>query len=154
LTKTQIKQGINDSPEKFEEDTALSGSKGLSKIGTPLGKVLTHGSGPAVEWLIDAFGLDLSILSRMGGHSEKRCHRGPERFPGMTITMALLEKLEKIEAESKGKVAKIMSKTKVTKLIKDGKAIIGVEFEDSKGKKGKAFGPVIIATGGYYKILK
>jgi glycerol-3-phosphate dehydrogenase len=65
----------------------------------------------------------------------------------MTITMALLEKLEKIESESKGKLVKILSKTKVTKLIKDGNTVIGVEHEDSNGKKGKTFGPVIIATG-------
>jgi len=42
-----------------------------------------------------------------------------------------------------------MPKGEVTKFMKDGKAISGVEFEDPKGKTGKAFGPVIIATGGY-----
>jgi hypothetical protein len=40
-----------------------------------------------------------------------------------------------------------MPKTKVTKLIKDGKTVIGVEYEDVDGKKGKAYGPVIVATG-------
>jgi len=135
--------------EKFEEDTALSASKGESKKSYPLAKVLTHESGHAVEWLMDSFELDLSLVSRLGGHSEPRTHRGKERFPGMTITMALLEKLEKIESESKGKLVKILSKTKVTKLIKEGNTVIGVEHEDSNGKKGKTFGPVIIATGGY-----
>ena len=53
-------------------------------------------SGLAVNWLIDAFGLDLSLLTRMGGHSEPRTHRGKERFPGMTITYALMEKYENI----------------------------------------------------------
>ena len=62
--------------------------------------------------LIDAFGLDLSLLGRLGGHSFPRTHRytfvsvpfleltsiirGKERFPGMTITYALMEKYEDI----------------------------------------------------------
>lgn len=49
-----------------------------------------------MDWLIKAFGLDLSLLTRMGGHSEPRTHRGKERFPGMTITYALMEKYEQI----------------------------------------------------------
>ena len=32
-------------------------------------RVLAVESGPAVEWLINAFGLDLSLVSRLGGHS-------------------------------------------------------------------------------------
>jgi hypothetical protein len=55
---------------------------------------LAEESGPAVNWLMQAFDLDLSLLTRMGGHSEKRTHRGKERFPGMTITYALMEKYE------------------------------------------------------------
>jgi hypothetical protein len=58
----------------------------------PLVKVLTGQSGPAVEWLMESFGLDLSLVSQLGGHSFPRTHRGKERFPGMTITYALMEK--------------------------------------------------------------
>ena len=39
------------------------------------------------------------MISRLGGHSHERTHRGKEKFPGMTITMALLTALEKIEEE-------------------------------------------------------
>ena len=60
-------------------------------------KVLCGESGPAIEWLINVFGLDLSLVSRMGGHSAERTHRGKEKFPGMTITYALMEKFEEIE---------------------------------------------------------
>ena len=58
--------------------------------------VMAKESGPAVEWLINSFGLDLSLVSRLGGHSQPRTHRGKERFPGMTITYALMEKFEDI----------------------------------------------------------
>ena len=58
---------------------------------------MTPESAPAVEWLINRFGLDLSLISRLGGHSQPRTHRGKEKFPGMTITYALMEKFEEIE---------------------------------------------------------
>lgn len=59
--------------------------------------MLTAESAPAVEWLVQKFGLDLSLISRLGGHSFPRTHRGKEKFPGMTITYALMEKFEDIE---------------------------------------------------------
>jgi len=57
-------------------------------------------SAPAIEWLIKEFGLDLSLVSRLGGHTFPRTHRGGERFPGMTITYALMEKLEQISEKN------------------------------------------------------
>ena len=56
-------------------------------------KVLTYKSGDAVNWLVERFNLDLSKVSRLGGHSEQRTHRGGQQFPGMTITYALMEKV-------------------------------------------------------------
>lgn len=57
-------------------------------------KVIAYNSGPDIAWLIKDFGIDLSLISRMGGHSEERTHRGKEKFPGMTITYGLMEKFE------------------------------------------------------------
>ena len=37
-------------------------------------------------WNSARFDLDLSLVARLGGHSQPRTHRGKERFPGMTIT--------------------------------------------------------------------
>jgi hypothetical protein len=48
-----------------------------------------------VDWLVDKFDLDMSLLARLGGHSAPRTHRGKERFPGMTITYALIQMVEK-----------------------------------------------------------
>src|SRR5688572_18411300 len=73
----------------------LGGKPGPSN---DLFKVLTHESAPAVEWLINSFKLDLSLLGRLGGHSYPRTHRGKERFPGMTITYALMEKFDELAA--------------------------------------------------------
>ena len=55
-----------------------------------------HTSLAKVDWLVDKFDLDMSLLARLGGHSAPRTHRGKERFPGMTITYALIQMVEKI----------------------------------------------------------
>jgi hypothetical protein len=49
-------------------------------------RVLTGRSGDAVNWLQEKFSLDLSKVSRLGGHSQPRTHRGNAQFPGMVRT--------------------------------------------------------------------
>jgi flavocytochrome c len=84
----------------------------------------------------------------LGGHSHPRTHRGKERFPGMTITYALLEALEDIEKKTNGELAKILTKAKVSELITENGNVIGVKYEKD-GKSHEAFGVVIICTGGF-----
>jgi flavocytochrome c len=144
LTRTQVKLGIKDSVEAFYDDTAKS-AKNLLR--PELVKVLTGKSAPAVEWLQDKFGLDLSLVSQLGGHSFPRTHRGKERFPGMTITYALMEKLEDI-SRADPKRAKILVKARVTKLVKNGEEVVGVEYEKD-GKLQVEYGVVVLSTGGY-----
>ena len=110
--------------------------------------MLTYNSASAVEWLQDKFNLDLSLVAQLGGHSFARTHRGKERFPGMTITYALMERLEDL-AKSHPDRVQILIKSRVTRLIKtDSGDIVGVEFE-CNGVKQQAYGPVVLATGGY-----
>merc|ERR1719282_511837 len=76
-------------------------------------------------------------------------HRGKERFPGMTITYGLMEKLEDI-SEAEPHKAKIMLKTKVEKLLQDRDGnVCGCECTSADGKKFQEHGPVVIATGGF-----
>lgn len=65
----------------------------------------------------------------------------------MTITYALMERLEDLAVSSPDRVA-IMKKAEVKKLIKDGDQVVGVEFTH-KGQTLTEHGPVILATGGY-----
>jgi len=66
----------------------------------------------------------------------------------MTITYALMEALEDIAEESDR--AKIMLKSRVTKLIRDAAGgVIGVEGVTNDGKAFTEHGPVIICTGGF-----
>jgi len=157
-TSTQAQKKVPDNAHVFYEDTALSAAGGkkalvdgkLPEMPTtfPLVKVLTHQSGPAVEWLMDAFGLDLSLISQLGGHSHPRTHRGKERFPGMTITYALMEKWDDL-ARAEPHKARVVPKATVDKLLQDEKGnVIGVEYA-ANGQRFKEYGPVIISTGGF-----
>ncbi|WVQ83224.1 hypothetical protein IAT38_005363 [Cryptococcus sp. DSM 104549] len=136
--------GIPDTSAKFFADTKKS-ARDLAR--DDLIKVLTYKSGDAVNWLVERFNLDLSKVSRLGGHSEKRTHRGGAQFPGMTITYALMEKLEDL-AENQPDRVKVLKKAKVNRLLeKDGK-VIGVDYEKD-GQHFTEYGPVVLATGGY-----
>merc|ERR1719497_110745 len=107
-TKTQKDKGIDDSIYLFTSDTLKGGAKRPEVV-----KVLCGNSGADVDWLVDKFDLDLSLLARLGGHSAPRTHRGKERFPGMTITYALIQMVEKI---AEGPMARIVTKARATEL--------------------------------------
>ncbi|ORY36462.1 Flavocytochrome c [Rhizoclosmatium globosum] len=144
-TTAQQRLGIPDSSAIFYEDSAKSAR---AEIQPALTKVLTYQSGSAVEWISEQFKVDLSLVSRLGGHSHPRTHRGKEMFPGMTMTYALMEKYEDL-CKSHPDRAKLIKKAKATSLIKnENGAVIGVEYEHN-GATHKAYGPVVIATGGY-----
>lgn len=109
--------------------------------------MLTGRSGEAVNWLQERFALDLSKVSRLGGHSQPRTHRGGAQFPGMTITYAQMEKIEDL-AETQPDRVQIVRKARVTKLIYENNAVTGVEYEVN-GQTHREHGPVVLATGGY-----
>jgi succinate dehydrogenase/fumarate reductase flavoprotein subunit len=112
-----------------------------------IAKVLCANSGADVEWLMDAFNLDLSLVARLGGHSAPRTHRGKERFPGMTITYALIQMVEKI-SETTDK-ARIITKARATKLLQNGsKDVVGLIYEKG-GLEFQEHGPVILCSGGF-----
>lgn len=144
-TQTQQDAGIPDSAKTFFDDTKQS-ARDLAR--DDLIHVLTGRSADAVHWLQHKFGLDLSKVSRLGGHSQPRTHRGNAQFPGMVITYAQLERLEDLAVSIPDRV-KIIKKARVFKLLKDDSGtVVGVEYEVN-GKNETVYGPVILATGGY-----
>ncbi|KAL4252621.1 Fumarate reductase [Abortiporus biennis] len=125
-TQTQQELGIPDNAKIFFEDTKRS-ARDLARDG--LIRVLTGRSGDAVNWLQDKFGLDLSKVARLGGHSQPRTHRD--------LAVSTPDRVQ------------IKKKARVVKLLKDEQgAVIGVEYTHN-GKTETAYGPVILATGGY-----
>lgn len=148
-TSTQFQNKIADNAEEFYKDIWYSAA-GLDKSGAKpyeLAKTLAYESGAAVTWLQNKFKLDLSLVSRLGGHSFPRTHRGKEKFPGMTITMALLEALEEEEQKDSTR-CKIINEARVTKLLRGPQGVYGVEYVKG-GQTITAHGGVIIASGGY-----
>merc|ERR1712232_176027 len=133
--------GVPDNADIFVADTLKGGSKSPE-----LAKVLCINSAADVDWLIERFDLDLSLLARLGGHSQPRTHRGKERFPGMTITYALIQMLEKI-AEKTDR-ARIVTKAEVFDVIQNGPAVVGCLYTKG-GVVYKEYGPVVFASGGY-----
>merc|ERR1711933_246406 len=140
-TKTQKNKGIEDSIQLFTNDTLKGGAKRPEG-----GKVLCGNSGADVDWLVEKFDLDLSLVARLGGHSAPRTHRGKERFPGMTITYALIQMLEKV-AERTDR-ARIITKACANKLLMEGGNCVGLVFAKA-GVEEKMFGPVILTCGGF-----
>merc|ERR1740129_2243357 len=124
---------------------ATSGINGACTRGQ-VAKVLCFESGPGVDWLVDKFELDLSLIARMGGHSVPRCHRGKERFPGMTITYALMQAFEKVAETSER--ARIINKARVFDLIVNDGGVIGCLYEKA-GATTREYGPVILCSGGF-----
>ncbi|KAG7661795.1 OSM2 [[Candida] subhashii] len=150
LTRTQVKLGIPDSVEQFYQDT-LAAAK--DRANPELIKVLTYNSADAIHWLQEVFELDLSIVSRLGGQSQPRTHRGHDsKFPGMAITYRLLERLETLSETEPFRV-QILKNCQVIDLVvddNDGSKILGVKFKNLQDKsKHEVLGPVIMATGGY-----
>merc|ERR1712187_307670 len=129
--------------ELFTNDTLKGGAKRPE-----VAKVLCGNSGNDVDWLVEKFNLDLSLVARLGGHSAPRTHRGAERFPGMTITYALIQMLEKV-AEKTDR-ARIITKARAHKLLMNEAkgACIGLIYEKG-GKDEPEYGPVILASGGF-----
>ncbi|KAL8393321.1 hypothetical protein RB595_003198 [Gaeumannomyces hyphopodioides] len=145
LTRTQVEHGIQDSVKQFYEDTLKSAR---DKARPDLIKVLTYKSAAAVEWLQDVFNLDLTLVSRLGGHSHPRTHRGHDaKFPGMAITYALMQRLEDL-AETEPERVQIIKKARVTSLNKEDNKVTGVTYENN-GESQVLEGPVVLATGGY-----
>jgi len=140
-TKTQKAKGIPDNAEIFTQDTLKGGAKKPE-----LAKLLCVNSADDVDWLVDKFNLDLSLVARLGGHSQPRTHRGKERFPGMTITYALIQMLEKV-AEKTNR-ARIVTKAEVYKLLVNAGTVVGCEYKKA-GKTVKEFGPMVLASGGF-----
>ncbi|WPH02453.1 Flavocytochrome c [Acrodontium crateriforme] len=145
LTRTQVDEKIGDSVKQFYEDTLKSAR---DKARPDLIKVLTYKSAAAVEWLQDVFNLDLTLVSRLGGHSFPRTHRGHDaKFPGMAITYALMQRFEEL-AEKEPHRVQLIKKAKVTGIIKEGNTVTGCKYTFN-GEETSVHGPVVLATGGY-----
>ena len=128
-TKLQKKLGIEDNAELFYNDTM----KGGKNVNNPeLVKKLTTDSANIIDWLTER-GADLSEVVFTGGQSAKRTHRPAG---GQAET-----------AEKDG--IDVRTESEVTKLIKTGDKVTGVEVKHKGETYNITAKAVVMATGGF-----
>ncbi|KAL3460928.1 FAD binding domain-containing protein [Aspergillus heterothallicus] len=152
--------GINGAPTRFQpvpdDDGAFyadtvksagnvfSASQGNEKaLREKLIGTVTKISPDAVHWLADEIGVDLSKVAQLGGHSRARTHRSAKgKPPGAAIVGALLDALKE------NPFFDLRAKSKVTKVLKEAKEVVGVEYV--AGDETRVLrGPVVFASGGF-----
>lgn len=145
-TAAQKGKEIGDSVETFAKDTLSSGD-GLAN--PDLVKVLAQNSASAHDWLGD-FGLDLSDVVQLGGHSIARTHRFPPKDgKPVPVGFTILNTLRKhVEENYKDRIT-INVNSKFDSLIKEGERVVGVKFTDADGNMKEARGNVILSAGGF-----
>ena len=138
-TKLQKKLGIEDNAELFYKDTM----KGGKNVNNPeLVKKLTADSANIIDWLTER-GADLSEVVFTGGQSAKRTHRPTGgQAVGPVIVDALAETAEKDGID-------VRTESEVTKLIKTGDKVTGVEVKHKGETYNITAKAVVIATGGF-----
>lgn len=138
-TKLQKKLGIEDSADLFYNDTM----KGGKNVNNPeLVKKLTADSANIIDWLTER-GADLSEVVFTGGQSAKRTHRPTGgQAVGPVIVDALAETAEKDGID-------VRTESEVTKLIKTGDKVTGVEVKHKGETYNITAKAVVMATGGF-----
>jgi len=146
-TEAQKDQGIDDSVDRFIEDTLSSGD-GLSK--RKLVETLARQSAGAHAWL-RSLGLALSDVVQLGGHSVRRTHRFPHTAEGkpQPVGWTLISNLRKIVETDLKNTVSVRPKSTFKELIMDGRTAVGVKFADSEGATHSLFGNVVLTAGGY-----
>jgi flavocytochrome c len=139
----------HDSLDVFRNDTIRSA--GSSAREDLIDVLVTH-SAEAVEWLRTRVGVDLSLISQLGGHSSMRTHRPSNGMAGAEIIYGISKA---VKAYAKSGDVTIMTDTKVTKLITaDDGSVIGVECASTKDHESDEHFQlhalnVVLATGGF-----
>eukprot|EP00003_Mantamonas_plastica_P014373 TRINITY_DN2496_c0_g1_i2.p1 TRINITY_DN2496_c0_g1~~TRINITY_DN2496_c0_g1_i2.p1 ORF type:complete len:877 (-),score=346.25 TRINITY_DN2496_c0_g1_i2:24-2654(-) len=145
-TPIQEAQQVQDTLESFVNDTIVSGA---DQADPKLVKLLAKESKSAWDFLTD-MGIDLSELSRCGGHSYARTHRGNRNAEkpvnvGWSIISNLLEVVEASPS------IRLINGATVTALItKDNSIVRGCEVELAGAGSICMIGEaVVITTGGF-----
>ncbi|KAH9597349.1 FAD-dependent oxidoreductase 2 [Trypanosoma melophagium] len=160
-TRAQALKDIQDNCKTFERDTYLSGIGGLCAPG--LVRALSVKSGDAIGWL-SSLGVQLTVLSQLGGHSRKRTHRAPDKSDGTPVPIGytIMQTLERHIRNNLSDHITVMENTSVTALLHESKGtpdgghevhVTGVSYiklnDEEKGVMTLTADSIILATGGF-----
>eukprot|EP01060_Flectonema_neradi_P039830 TRINITY_DN8921_c0_g1_i1.p1 TRINITY_DN8921_c0_g1~~TRINITY_DN8921_c0_g1_i1.p1 ORF type:complete len:1055 (+),score=213.92 TRINITY_DN8921_c0_g1_i1:57-3221(+) len=140
VSKTLFQE--DDTTEVFLSDMLTGG--GMNET-TPLISTFVQESGPAVEYLKNRVGMDLSQVVQMGGHSHPRTYRPQHGMAGAEITLSLNAKAEE------SPLFTYMKKTRALKLLTSSSgAVTGVRIQTAGEEPVDISSTgVVIATGGF-----
>lgn len=141
-----IFQPPGDSAGLFLKDTLASG-QGLCN--EELAKILTERSSDAISWLSQDIGVDLLEVTRLGGHSFPRTHRGKGKLPpGFAIVSELSKALETFRTN---KQLTVLLDTSLKSIVmsKEKSRVIGIEYEAGGKVLREDLDYLILATGGF-----
>ena len=97
-TRFQAAKGVDDNVDRFATDIL---TKNHHETDTALVRVVCEESGPAIEWLVDAHGIDLVLVDSFlyPGHSCLRMHATP-KLTGADLIGQLLTAAERAEIDT------------------------------------------------------
>ena len=140
----------NDTLQSFRDDTLKSAG---NLANWELINTLVTSSAPALTWLRDRVGVNMSQLVQLGGHSHPRTHRPSSGFVGAEIIYRMQTAIQESDQ------VEIMVDTRVIQIIQDEQeTILGVEctqlLDDAGGSRPSVVlqvraDNVILATGGF-----
>ncbi|GAN09887.1 hypothetical FAD-dependent oxidoreductase YEL047C [Mucor ambiguus] len=148
-----------DTREAFIQDTLKSGA-GISR--EDLVTKLVDESRTALDWLIKESkvdgvpSLDLSVVSRCGGHSHGRTHRCPaQNGRPVPVGWKLVDTLKKRFTSFDKADAQVIANARVTSLVTENNAVVGVEIvkkdpeTEKESKEVIKADAVILTSGGF-----
>lgn len=139
-TKFQKEQGIEDSNDKFFEETLKGGKETNDQ---ELLHFLVDHSADAIDWL-DSMGITLNNITTTGGMSVQRTHR-PE--DGSAVGQYLVEGLYANVTERK--IPTFVNADVKELLVDDNNAVTGVKVNIEGQEKEVSAKKVILTTGGF-----
>ena len=125
----QDAQGIADSVDAFIADTKRAG-RGREQ--SELVELLAHESKSALEFLESEAGLNLSVVTIMGGHSAARSHRAVITGRPMNVGLAIMSAMEK--SMRKNDDIEIRTNVLVTNLLRNPSGVISGVTLDIDGQ--------------------
>ncbi|MGX4685704.1 flavocytochrome c [Vagococcus sp. JNUCC 83] len=138
-TKFQKEAGIEDSNDKFYEETLKGGHNTNDK---ELLRYYVDHSASAIDWL-DSMGIKLNNLTITGGMSEKRTHRPEDGSAvGEYLVHGLLNNIHEKEIP-------IFVNSDVTEILEKNSVVDGVKVTVEGKEKEINSKAVVVTTGGY-----
>lgn len=138
-TKFQKEEGIEDSNDKFFEETLKGGHDTNDK---DLLRYYVDHSASAIDWL-DDMDIRLNNLTILGGMSEKRTHRPEDGSAvGEYLVYGLLRNVHEREIP-------VFVNSDVTEIQEKDGAVSGVKVTVAGEEKEVASKAVVVTTGGY-----